>query len=240
MAKDLDMQEEDVERAFKYWARDGLVRQVGDNPVRFTLANLKQLTLTQAENRGISCITKSLSGRPSASSNGRFCRRETNLINDWVQVFELPEEVDADAAQIEMENSGGRVSIKIADRRAKEWAQSGIRTVDDVEKVVVMGRASANSSSAGCWRVWVSAARAERDEKDDVQDVDRRMGLHAPRPCRKPAARRRRNADHGVSQRHPDAPAPARAAQRPSRWKRVCRASTRRAALPARYTPAWA
>ena len=24
MAKDLDMQEEDVERAFKYWARDGL------------------------------------------------------------------------------------------------------------------------------------------------------------------------------------------------------------------------
>ena len=41
---------------------------------------------------------------------------------------------------IEMENSRGRVSIKIADRRAKEWAQSGIRTVDDVEKVVVMGR----------------------------------------------------------------------------------------------------
>ena len=27
MAKDLDMQEEDVDRAFKYWARDGLVRR---------------------------------------------------------------------------------------------------------------------------------------------------------------------------------------------------------------------
>lgn len=27
MARDLDMTEEDVERAFKYWARDGLVRQ---------------------------------------------------------------------------------------------------------------------------------------------------------------------------------------------------------------------
>ncbi len=65
---------------------------------------------------------------------------ETNLINDWVQVFELPEEVVLMLLQIEMENSRGRVSIKIADRRAKEWAQSGIRTVDDVEKVVVMGR----------------------------------------------------------------------------------------------------
>ena len=45
------MTEEDVERAFKYWARDGLVRQVGDNPVSFTLFNLKQLTLTRAETR---------------------------------------------------------------------------------------------------------------------------------------------------------------------------------------------
>ena len=52
MARDLDMTEEDVERAFKYWARDGLVRQVGDNPVSFTLFNLKQLTLTRAENPG--------------------------------------------------------------------------------------------------------------------------------------------------------------------------------------------
>ena len=43
MAKDLDMQEEDVDRAFKYWARDGLVRQVSDNPVTYSLYNLKQL-----------------------------------------------------------------------------------------------------------------------------------------------------------------------------------------------------
>ena len=136
MAKDLDMQEEDVERAFKYWARDGLVRQVGDNPVCFTLANLKQLTLTQAEK---------LYNEKFIREAERILKRtllpeETNLINDWVQVFELPEEVVLMLLQIEMENSRGRVSIKIADRRAKEWAQSGIRTVDDVEKVVVMGR----------------------------------------------------------------------------------------------------
>ena len=50
MAKDLDMTEEEVERAFRYWARDGLCRQVGDNPVCFKLFNLKQLTLTRAQN----------------------------------------------------------------------------------------------------------------------------------------------------------------------------------------------
>ena len=140
MAKDLDMQEEDVERAFKYWARDGLVRQVGDNPVCFTLANLKQLTLTQAENPGDKLYNEKFIREAERILKRTLLPEETNLINDWVQVFELPEEVVLMLLQIEMENSRGRVSIKIADRRAKEWAQSGIRTVDDVEKVVVMGR----------------------------------------------------------------------------------------------------
>ena len=131
MAKDLDMQEEDVERAFKYWARDGLVRQVGDNPVCFTLANLKQLTLTRAENPGDKLYNEKFIREAERILKRTLLPEETNLINDWVQVFELPEEVVLMLLQIEMENSRGRVSIKIADRRAKEWAQSGIRTVDD-------------------------------------------------------------------------------------------------------------
>ena len=124
MAKDLDMQEEDVERAFKYWARDGLVRQVGDNPVRFTLANLKQLTLTRAENPGISCITKKVypGGRAhpqtDASAGGD---QPHQRLGAGVRAAGRGR---ADAAQIEMGKQRGRVSIKIADRRAKEWAQS--------------------------------------------------------------------------------------------------------------------
>lgn len=77
MARDLDMTEEDVERAFKYWARDGLVRQVGDNPVSFTLFNLKQLTLTRAENPGTSCTIKNSLKKLSGFSNGRFSRRKS-------------------------------------------------------------------------------------------------------------------------------------------------------------------
>ena len=52
MGKDLDMPEEEVERAFRYWEREGLVRRTGDNPVRYTYYNLKQITLTRAENPG--------------------------------------------------------------------------------------------------------------------------------------------------------------------------------------------
>lgn len=140
MARDLDMTEEDVERAFKYWARDGLVRQVGDNPVSFTLFNLKQLTLTRAENPGDKLYNQKFIEEAERILKRTLQPEEINLINDWIQVLELPEEVVLMLLQIEMENSRGRVSISIAGRRAKEWAQSGIRTVDDVEKIVVMGR----------------------------------------------------------------------------------------------------
>lgn len=140
MARDLDMTEEDVERAFKYWARDGLVRQVGDNPVSFTLFNLKQLTLTRAENPGDKLYNQKFIEEAERILKRTLQPEEINLINDWIQVLELPEEVILMLLQIEMENSRGRVSISIAGRRAKEWAQSGIRTVDDVEKIVVMGR----------------------------------------------------------------------------------------------------
>ena len=101
---------------------------------------MKQLTLTRAENPGDKLYNEKFIREAERILKRTLLPEETNLINDWVQVFELPEEVVLMLLQIEMENSRGRVSIKIADRRAKEWAQSGIRTVDDVEKVVVMGR----------------------------------------------------------------------------------------------------
>ena len=140
MAKDLDMQEEDVDRAFKYWARDGLVRQVSDNPVTYSLYNLKQLTLTRAENPGDKLYNQKFIEEAERILKRTLLPEETNLINDWIQVFELPEEVVLMLLQIEMENSRGRVSIKIADKRAKEWAQSGVRTVEDVEKIIVLGK----------------------------------------------------------------------------------------------------
>lgn len=140
MAKDLDMPEEDVDRAFKYWARDGLVRQVSDNPVTYSLYNLKQLTLTRAENPGDKLYNQKFIEEAERILKRTLLPEETNLINDWIQVFELPEEVVLMLLQIEMENSRGRVSIKIADQRAKEWAQSGVRTVEDVEKIIVLGK----------------------------------------------------------------------------------------------------
>lgn len=140
MARDLDMTQEDVERAFKYWAREGLVRQVGDNPVRFTMHNLKQITLTRAEDPGAQLYNKNFMEEVERILERPTHPSENQMIFDWVDVLELPEEVVLMLLQIEMERSKGRVSIPVADKRALEWAQSGIRTVEDVEKLIIIGK----------------------------------------------------------------------------------------------------
>ncbi len=146
MAKDLDMTEEEVERAFRYWARDGLCRQVGDNPVCFKLFNLKQLTLTRAQTPSEQLYNRDFTEEVKRKLGGReLSAQEWGMIYDWIDVYELPEEVVIMLLELEMQKSGGRVSISIADKEAREWARSGICTVEDVEKIVVLRRERENN-----------------------------------------------------------------------------------------------
>ena len=147
MARDLDMTEDEVERAFKYWSREGLCRQVGDNPVAYKLYNLKQLTLTRAQTP-----SEQLYNRDFVEEISRVLDAQTvssadlQKIFDWVDILELPEEVVLMLLQTERQNSRtGRVSIAIADKTAREWAQGGVRTVEDVEKIVIIGRERENN-----------------------------------------------------------------------------------------------
>lgn len=190
MARDLDMTEEDVERAFKYWARDGLVRQVGDNPVSFTLFNLKQLTLTRAENPGDKLYNQKFIEEAERILKRTLQPEEINLINDWIQVLELPEEVVLMLLQIEMENSRGRVSISIAGgapRNGRRAASARWTTW----KRSSSWAGNVNSSSENCWRALASAARPARTKRPCTRRGSTNGVLHR-KLCRKPAARRRR------------------------------------------------
>ena len=144
MARDLDMTEEEVERAFKYWARDGLVRQTGDNPVSFSLRGVKQLTLARAQNPAEQLYSRKFTEEIRRTLEGvAVSDRDYQTIFDWVDVLELPEEVVLMLLQMEVEGirrRGERFSFRVADRRAQEWARSGVRTVEDVERIVVIGR----------------------------------------------------------------------------------------------------
>lgn len=165
MARDLDMTEEDVERCVQILGAG----RAGPSGWRQS----RELHAVQFETADADTGGKSgdkLYNQKFIEEAERILKRtlqpeEINLINDWIQVLELPEEVVLMLLQIEMENSRGRVSISIAGRRAKEWAQSGIRTVDDVEKIVVMGREREQQLRKLLARLGQRRAPSE-DEKD--------------------------------------------------------------------------
>ncbi len=145
MARDLDMTEEEVVRAFKYWSRDGLVHQTGDNPISFCFCNLKQLTLTRTVNPAEQLYDRSFTDEIRRTLEGyTLSDRDYQTIFDWVDQLELPEEVVLMLLQQEvkrMKKHGiEHFSSRVADKMAQEWARSGVRTVEDVERLVIVDK----------------------------------------------------------------------------------------------------
>jgi len=140
MARDLDVTPEDVERAYRYWEREGLVRQTGDNPVCYTYYNLKQITLTRAEKPSEQLYNRYFMDEVRRTLDAQTLgESDYQTILDWVQVYELPEEVVIMLLSNEKEKSRtGRVSFKIANRVAQEWAQSGVKTIEDADRMLVI------------------------------------------------------------------------------------------------------
>jgi len=139
MARDLDMTAEDVEHAFRYWARNGLVRQVGDNPVSYAYANIKQLTLTRAQDPSEKLYNRSFTEEVRRILGDRIVESaDYQKIFDWVDVLELSEEVVLMLLQHEVKKSRGRFSFRVADRTARDWAQRGVRTAEDVDRLVLI------------------------------------------------------------------------------------------------------
>lgn len=140
MARDLDVTQEDIERAYRYWEREGLVRRTGDNPICYTYYNLKQITLTRAEKPSEQLYNRHFMDEIRRTLDAQTLNDpDYQTILDWVQVFELPEEVVIMLLRSEKERSRtGRVSFKIASETAQRWAQSGVRTLEDAEQMLIL------------------------------------------------------------------------------------------------------
>ena len=167
MARDLGMTEEDVAHAFKYWEHSGLVRQTGDNPKTYAMLSAKQIAARPAEqlyHRAFMDSVREILGRELTAG-------ECQKIFDWVDVLELPEEVVLMLLQTEKKNSTTkRISLSIADHTAKDWARSGIRTVEDVERIVVIGREREQQLR----RLLARLGQSHRDPSADEKELYRK------------------------------------------------------------------
>ncbi|MBQ8092383.1 MAG: DnaD domain protein [Clostridia bacterium] len=142
LAKDLGMEADVVDKAFRYWMREGLVRKVGDNPPVYAILTATQLAFTLAMNPGERLYNRRFTEEVQRVLGDQVPSfSELQIIYDWVDVMELPEEVVIMLLQNERKSSkSGRISFQIANIRAKEWANAGVRTVEDVEKMIILGK----------------------------------------------------------------------------------------------------
>ena len=136
MARDLGMTEEEVADAFKYWEHRRLIRQTGDNPKTYAMQSAKQVAMSPSaqlyEYREVMQSARQIVGR-------ELSKNEMDMIGDWLDVLKLPQEVVLMLLETQKKKSTtGRISFKFADSAAKRWANSGIRTVEDVERIIVI------------------------------------------------------------------------------------------------------
>src|SRR5690554_319602 len=136
----LGLENTDVENAFRYWERQGLLTIVenakGELSIEFH--NIKDLLY----NKGLS-TEKPIYKYRDFNQNLQliFDKRllspqEYLRIYDWIEVLNLPQEVVLMMVRFYVTRKGSKISINYLDKVAESWARDGINTLQKAEEYI--------------------------------------------------------------------------------------------------------
>lgn len=138
IAKALHLDEDEVLDAFSFWERQGLVERMSDRPLTFSFRSLNSGVIAK-ENDEVrrhldynSAVLKAL----DVTSIGS---KQTRMLYDWLDVLGYSQEAALKILEHEKKVSAQfsiNTIIKRADKRAVEWAERGIHSLEDVEKAI--------------------------------------------------------------------------------------------------------
>ncbi|MGN0778382.1 MAG: DnaD domain protein [Aristaeellaceae bacterium] len=132
LSRELGMTVEDVQSAYRYWERKGLVQRISDHPPAYRYINVKQLMFS-----GIAGQTDPAYEAFSEALYGLFDHqrqlhgKDIQLCYEWVEDMGLPQEVVLALLGHMMDTKGVNFSIKSAQKLAVELAEQGIATAED-------------------------------------------------------------------------------------------------------------
>ena len=151
MAKALRMDEDEVLDAFGYWEQRGLVEKLGDRPPRYELKSLRNVTPGGAIDLDFYKYAELHSALNELFGVDKLKNRHYEMAAEWLELWQYTQEAAVKIVEYERRLPGGRTEdpvFKRADKRAKEWAERGIRTAEDVERAIALedqARAMANA-----------------------------------------------------------------------------------------------
>jgi DnaD/phage-associated family protein len=141
VARALHMDEDSVYNAFHYWEQMGLVEKLSDRPASYAIRPLRtgaacavQLDQDYYKYREYNSSLQDLFGREELLEP-----RHYKLANDWLNVLGFTQDAALRMLEYEKQQSGGKKASSVfrrADKRAVEWAERGILSLEDVQKAI--------------------------------------------------------------------------------------------------------
>jgi len=134
MGQDLNLTEEEIAKAYRYWERKGLVRRISDDPVSYQYVSLRRAGLAGEEiplDPEYEAFAESLYG---VFDHGRRLHgSEIRTCYEWVEDLKLPPEAVIMLLKHMERKKGKNFSIQSAEQTAVQMAQEGVTTVEEAE-----------------------------------------------------------------------------------------------------------
>ena len=141
VAKALHMEEEAVFNAFSYWERMGLVERLSDRPPTYAIRPLKGGGEVQTEmDRDYYKYREFNASLQALFPPGEMLQpNQYQMANDWLNVLGFSQEAALRMLEYEIRQPGGKRAASVfkrANKRAEEWADRGIRSLEDVNQAI--------------------------------------------------------------------------------------------------------
>lgn len=145
VARALHMEEDAVLNAMQYWEQQGLVEKLSDRPASFAVLPLRGGAAVRDpadqdyyKYREFNSAMQAMFGTEDLLEP-----RQYRMANDWLTILGFEQAAALKLLEYELKQPGGRkpaAVFKRADRRALEWAEQGVHTVEEVERAISSDR----------------------------------------------------------------------------------------------------
>ena len=123
MARELNMTEDDIRAAYRYWERKGLVQRVADNPPQYRYQNIYQVMMTGAQAQIDPAYEQFAEAIYGVFDNDRRLHgKDVSQCYEWVEQMRLPPDVVIAMMRHMVQKHGKNVSMKKAEQMAMRLA----------------------------------------------------------------------------------------------------------------------
>lgn len=133
MSHDLDLPEEEIKKAYRYWERRGLVRRVSDTPPawQYVHGREKSLAGSQPADPEYEAFAEALYG--VFDNDRRLHGKEIQTCYEWVEDLKLPMEAVIMLLKHMARIKGKNFTIQSAGKVALEMAEEQVSTLEEAE-----------------------------------------------------------------------------------------------------------